>query len=66
MHNVPYEEHPRYQKTISAVRSQYYWSGMNREIVDFISKFLECQRVKAEHRHPDGLLHPLPIPYWKW
>ena len=24
------------------------------------------QQVKAEHRHPTRLLHPLPIPEWKW
>jgi hypothetical protein len=22
--------------------------------------------VKAEHRHPTGLLYPFPIPEWKW
>jgi hypothetical protein len=27
---------------------------------------MECQKVKAEHRHPTGLLQPLPIPEWKW
>jgi hypothetical protein len=27
---------------------------------------MECQKVKTEHRHPAGLLHPLPIPKWKW
>jgi hypothetical protein len=27
---------------------------------------MECQRVKAEHRHPTGLLQPLPILEWKW
>jgi hypothetical protein len=27
---------------------------------------LECQKVKAEHRHPTGLLQPLPISEWKW
>jgi hypothetical protein len=27
---------------------------------------LECQKVKAEHRHPAGFLQPLPIPEWKW
>jgi hypothetical protein len=25
-----------------------------------------CQRVKAEHQRPAGLLHPLKIPQWKW
>jgi hypothetical protein len=24
-----------------------------------------CQRVKAEHQRPAGLLHPLKIPKWK-
>jgi hypothetical protein len=27
---------------------------------------LECQKVKAKHRHLAGLLQPLPIPEWKW
>jgi hypothetical protein len=66
MHNVPYAGHPGYQKTVSAVKSQYYWPGMKHEIVEYIAKCLECQRVKAEHRHPAGLLQPLPIPEWKW
>jgi hypothetical protein len=27
---------------------------------------MECQKVKAQHRHPKGLLQPLPILEWKW
>jgi len=27
---------------------------------------MECQKVKTEHRHPAGLLQPLPILEWKW
>jgi hypothetical protein len=27
---------------------------------------MECQKVKTEHRHPAGLLQPLPIPEKKW
>jgi hypothetical protein len=66
MHNVPYVGHPRYQKTIAVVKSQYYFPGMKKEIVEYIVKCLECQKVKAEHRNPIGLLQPFPIPKWKW
>jgi hypothetical protein len=66
MHNVPYVGHPGYQKTIAVVKRQYYWPGMKKEVVEYIAKCLECQKVKDEHRHPSGLLQPLPIPEWKW
>jgi hypothetical protein len=66
MNNVPYVGHAGYQKTIAVAKSQYYWPGMKKEVVDFIAICLECQKVKAEHRHPTGLLHPLPILEWKW
>jgi hypothetical protein len=39
---------------------------MKKEVVDCISKCLEGQKVKAEHRHPTGFLQPLPIPEVKW
>jgi hypothetical protein len=39
---------------------------LHKEVVDFIAKCLECQKFKVEHRHPTGLLQPLPIPEWKW
>jgi hypothetical protein len=38
---------------------------MKRDIVEYIAKCLECQRVKVENRHPVGLSQPLPIPQWK-
>jgi len=39
---------------------------MKNNVVDYIARFMECQRVKVENRHPAGLLQPLPIPKWKW
>jgi hypothetical protein len=66
MHNVPYAGHPGYQKTIAAVKSQYFWPGMKREIAGYIARCMEFQKVKAEHRHPAGLLQPLPIPECNW
>jgi hypothetical protein len=66
MHNVPYAGHPGYQKIVAAVKSHYFWPGMKKEIAEYIARCMECQKVKAEHRHPTGLLQPLPIPEWKW
>lgn len=39
---------------------------MKREITEFVSKCLTCQRVKAEHQKLFGLLQPLEILKWKW
>jgi hypothetical protein len=58
---------PRLPKdNCNVVKKQYYWPGMKKEVVDFIARCLECQKFKVEHRHPTGLLQPLPIPEWKW
>jgi hypothetical protein len=66
MHNVMYDEHPNYQKTIAAVKIQFFWLGMKKYVVDYIARCMECQRVKDEHRHPMSFLQPLPIPEKKW
>jgi hypothetical protein len=34
MHNVPYVEHQRYQKSIAVVRSQYFWLVMKKEVTN--------------------------------
>jgi hypothetical protein len=39
---------------------------MKKDVVDYIARCMECQRVKVEHRHPTGLLQPFPIPEKKW
>ena len=44
----------------------YWWNGMKKDVVEFISKYLTCQQVKVEHQKPTGKLQPLLIPEWKW
>lgn len=39
---------------------------MKREVADFVSKCLVCQKVKAPRQKPAGLLQPLGVPEWKW
>ncbi|XP_073313443.1 uncharacterized protein [Primulina huaijiensis] len=43
----------------------YWWLGMKRDIMHFVSECLTCQQVKAEHQRQTGMLRLLPIPEWK-
>jgi hypothetical protein len=48
------------------VKNQYYWPSIKKEVANFITRRLECQKVKAKHRHLVGFLQPFPIFEWKW
>ena len=39
---------------------------MKRDVSEFVTKCLVCQKVKAEHQVPSRLLKPIRIPEWKW
>ena len=43
------------------LRRQYYWSGMKKHVGDYVRRCLTCQQIKAEHKRPIGLLHPLEV-----
>nr|GEY54707.1 putative reverse transcriptase domain-containing protein [Tanacetum cinerariifolium] len=36
------------------------------DIATYVSKYLTCAKVKAEHQRPSGLLVQPEIPQWKW
>lgn len=61
-HKSHYAGHPRYQKIITALRDEYYWPVVKKDVVECLARCLECQQIKAEHQNPLGLLQPLPIP----
>ena len=48
------------------LRERFWWPSLKREIAGYIATCDVCQRVKADHHRPAGLLQPLPIPDWKW
>ena len=66
MHKPPFAGHLGYQKMVTTLRKQFFWPGLKSDVVEYLSKCIECQQVKTEHGHLDGLLQPLPIPQWKW
>jgi hypothetical protein len=65
-HYTPYSIHPGGTKMYQDLKEQFWWHGMKREIAFYIARCDICQRVKAEHQRPAGLLQPLKVPMWKW
>lgn len=57
----------------SGVRATYYrvsklfrWSGMKRQVYDWVKQCQVCQQAKHERTHPGGLMQPLPVPMHPW
>jgi hypothetical protein len=65
-HDSAYSIHLGSTKMYKDLKTQYWWYGMKRDIAEYVSLCDTCQRVKAKHQRPAGLLQPLKIPEWKW
>ena len=65
-HSGSFAVHPDRTKMYQDLKVSYWWSEMKRDVSEFMSKCLMCQKVKAEHQVPSGLLQPIRIPEWKW
>ena len=58
--------HPGATKMYQDLKILFWWSGMKREVAQFVYACLTCQKSKVEHQKPAGLMQPLEIPEWKW
>jgi hypothetical protein len=65
-HRAVYMAHPGVTKMRADLKPLFFWRGMKADIVNYVARCLECQQVKAEHRHPAGLLQPHAISESKW
>ncbi|GJW91560.1 putative reverse transcriptase domain-containing protein [Tanacetum coccineum] len=65
-HKSKYSVHPGADKMYYDLRDRYWWPGIKKDIVVYVSKCLTCLKVKAEHQRPSGLLQQPEIPVWKW
>nr|GFA72512.1 putative reverse transcriptase domain-containing protein [Tanacetum cinerariifolium] len=61
-----YSIHPGSDKMYHDLKQLYWWPNMKADIATYVSKYLTCLRVKAEHQKPSGLLVQPKIPQWKW
>ena len=53
-------------RTFELVSRQFWWPKMARDVKAYVASCPECQRNKAGHRAPAGLLQPLAIPDERW
>ena len=65
-HDSAYSIHPGSTKMYQDLKQRYWWYGMKRDVAAHVAICDTCQRVKAEHQRPAGLLQPLKVPEWKW
>jgi len=61
-HDLAYSLHPRSTKMYHDLKQYYWWYGMKQELAEYVALCDTCQRIKAEHQRPAGLLQPLRIP----
>jgi hypothetical protein len=48
------------------LKEKCWWYELKRDVAEYVALCDTCQRVKAEHQRPTGLLQPMQIPEWKW
>jgi hypothetical protein len=65
-HKTPYTIHPGETKMYRDLKQNFWWKQMKVDVSKYVAACEVCQRVKAEHKRPAGLLKPLEIPKWKW
>ncbi|WVZ89856.1 hypothetical protein U9M48_036209 [Paspalum notatum var. saurae] len=65
-HTSLFTMHPGSNKMYQDLKQKFWWTRMKREIAKYVSECDVCQRVKADHLKPAGMLQPLAVPAWKW
>ncbi|WVZ81244.1 hypothetical protein U9M48_028640 [Paspalum notatum var. saurae] len=65
-HTSMFTLHPGSNKMYQELKQKFWWTCMKREIAKYVSECDVCQRVKADHLKPAGMLQPLEVPAWKW
>lgn len=65
-HNSAVGGHAGELKTYQRVAREWFWSGMRKEISQYVQACKICQQYKTSTLKPAGLLQPLPVPTKVW
>ncbi len=61
LHATPLGGHYGCKKTMALALRTVWWPSLQADLDEFIRPCPTCQRVKAEHGAPPGLLYSLPV-----
>ena len=62
MHDAPWSAHVGRARTLSVLRSAYWWPSLDADVKAYVASCDKCQRNKAHHSFKNNLLAPLPVP----
>jgi hypothetical protein len=65
-HDAKYSGHFGVTKTLKGVERLFWWPNLRKEVTYHVTTCSMCQRNKAVHPKPAGMLQPLPIPARPW
>ena len=65
-HSGSFATHPGSTMMYKDLKTSYWWSGMKRDVSEFVTECMVSPKVKDEHQVPLGLLQHIKIPKWKW
>ncbi|WVZ63840.1 hypothetical protein U9M48_013438 [Paspalum notatum var. saurae] len=61
-HTSMFTMHPGSNKMYQDLKQKFWWT----QIAKYVSECDVCQRIKADHLKPAGMLQPLALSAWKW
>lgn len=65
-HKTPASGHWGTRKTLDMISRTFGWPNLRSDLLRFIKSCRSCQLGKVDHRPPQGLLKPLPVPDRPW
>ena len=65
-YNSRFSIHLGSTKMYQDLKQNFWWPNMKGEVAEWVARCYTCQKVKAEHQRPSGLIQPLKILEWKW
>ena len=54
--------HPGATKMYQDLKIHFWWPGMKKQVAEYVSTCLNCQKAKVEHQKPAGKLQSLEVP----